>query len=222
MKEYFKQSFKIVTSNLTFIFILGFTGMYAHFGATSLIGICHMIIAFVIIPVAYGRFTEILTGEERLPFIQVFKKHWLNFFIVTIIFTVPLFLYAFFLEDSLAWKLTMIIGFIINAVIKILTIYVWPLVFIKKENIKAILAGVLYLIGSFRYSLPLVALLSFVFVIKSLLLIYIFPLIPANSFIFAIAGYMHNFVFWGIEFMIFITATMILLKETSLKAQVKQ
>jgi hypothetical protein len=219
MKKYFMESIKIVNSLLIFIIILAFPQTHILSGKiTTLVGI---ILVIAIAPIIYGRFTEIIKGEQRSSFAKIFEKHSLNFYFVSIILGLPIFIFIFSFRGLLAWKTEIVARYAILALINILTIYVLPLVFLKRQNLTTIPLGIRYLLNNFKYSLSLVLLTLLISTIIPLATILMVLFLRDNPFILGTLGFVFYFLSWFVKFIIFVVAGMILTKESALKEQFK-
>ena len=165
-----------------------------------------MILLLIIYPLVYGQYTEIILHGREISYFEIFKTHWLNFFLVSILIGFPtLFLSALamvFIKDAPVTEYTLWI------LMSGLTLYIFPLVFLLKKKLESITLGLKCLFGNFSFSLPLL-LLSFVPLILALL-IEQQPLgQPGNSFRM-IFNFGFLFVSVFIDFLAFIAATLVL------------
>ncbi len=164
-----------------------------------------IIVFFVLIPLIYGQYIEIITNNRQLPYLQVFNTHWFNFFVVSIWLAIPVVIliilgqiYPFqFLEINF-----------LAVVIDILSIYILPLVFLLKKRLACIPLGVKCLFGNFSFSIPLVALAA----VPSILHMFT---IEFSEISLATLPYLAiNYILWIIsliiDFVVFIAAGLIL------------
>jgi hypothetical protein len=111
-----------------------------------------------------------------------------------------------------------LVGFVykslLAALINILGIYVFPLVFIKRERIFPLTSGIKCLCSNFKYSLPLSLLIFLIFVFKALIQIFISKSLQGNYTAITIVVFVQNVVLNYIGLSVFMTATMLLLNKT--------
>ena len=118
-------------------------------------GIYALCLSYLITPIIYGRYTEIMKSECFVSYTHVLKKHWVNYISVGLL----LFIFTFAINSALDAMISANISYlfkqIVNAIICCLTLYVLPIVFVKEENLTAIQNGVLYLLHNLNISIPL-------------------------------------------------------------------
>ncbi len=205
MKTYFKESIKIISSNLIFILILAFLGIYIPSGAMRWFLPFCTILGFIITTVAYGRLAGVVAGEHYVSFVEILKAHWLNYLTAWLIVGIAAFLFASLFS-------TMVSGPAVLTATQALTIYVWPLVFLRRNPIIAIRSGVKCLLCNFIYSLPLVLLaLLAAFIGRNL---RSGLLSQDYSFMLVTLKFVSTCVWWFIQFTIFTTASMVLVNQS--------
>ncbi|HUT71863.1 MAG TPA: hypothetical protein VMW89_14420 [Desulfatiglandales bacterium] len=167
---------------------------------------------FIMYPLIYGRYVEIVNDNRNISYIRIFKAHWLNFVVVSIAVASPILVLSF---------LGLIIGspilgirIILSIAVDIVSIYIFPLVFLLRERFTCIPLGIKCLLGNFTFSTPLVLLTLVPSVLGLLVKSVTAPLstsqtIPAFYYLFWLMSII-------IDFAIFIAATLIL-KEKLLK-----
>ena len=223
MKKYFMESIKIVNSLLIFIIILAFP--QTHILSGKITTLVSFILVIAIAPIIYGRFTEIIKGEEHASFAKIFEKHALNFYFVSIILGLPIFIFLLFFKRLLPWKSGLVTQHAIVAAINILTIYVLPLVFLNRENLvtipSTIPSGVKCLLNNFKYSSPLVLLTLLISTIIPLETMLMISFLRDNAFMLGTLVFVFYFLSWFMKFTIFVVASMILTREPALKEQFK-
>jgi hypothetical protein len=157
---------------------------------------------FIIMPLLYGQFIEIISTGRKDTWRNVFQHYWLRVFLVSLILKAPTILLSLFApEMSNENKL-------LSCIIEVVSIYILPLVLLKKEIISSFELGFKCLLGNLKFSLPLVSLLVFSFILPtlvavvlkiaySLFLVYTFSVILIISSTF-------------IDFALFVAASLIL------------
>jgi hypothetical protein len=169
-----------------------------------------MVLLFIIYPLIYGRYTEIINNDKHISYAQIFAVHWFNFLAVSLILGSPVLIVAI-LGLQLGSGMPSINKFL-SITIDILSIYILPLVFLLKKKSTCIPLGIKCLIGNFSFSIPLILLAIIPFILNSL------AVYPAET---GPAVHILNYSFWliniVIDFLIFIAAALIL-KEKLLQA----
>ena len=113
-----------------------------------------MIILFVIMPLIYGQYIEIIKNNRKLPYIEIFNTHWFNFFVVSLCLVIPILI---FIMGGFFFGLPVFgLSQILSIVIDILSIYILPLVFLLRKRFSCIPLGIKCLVGNFKFSRPLI------------------------------------------------------------------
>jgi hypothetical protein len=169
VQTYLKKAVEIIIANratLLFPFVvfmgsylplLGSTGTYAgtYFLSSTML-------VLIVCPLVYGRFAEIVLHREHVSWLDIFQSHWLNYFLVTLIFLLPVFVVSILIDASGN------MGVLMAATINICAIYVFPLVFLKRERLNSISTGIKCLFGNLQFNMPLMALTLAVFLLGML------------------------------------------------------
>lgn len=215
MKKYFTESIKIVKANYAFIVVLAALNATCTFAKTG--NMTLMRSAFIISPIfisiiIYGRFTQIITGEQRKSFLRIFKKHWFNFFITVFVLGGCMLVLTHLFRLLFSGQIKAISWFA-GGLINILTIYVLPIVFLKHHNIGAIPLGITYLFKNFKYTLPLLLLTLLTSVVGHLSPFFVVLFSKSNLFLIVAFSFINSFLLYFIDFTVFVTASIILVKE---------
>ena len=161
---------------------------------------------FILLPVIYGQYIELITQNKLNSYFQVFRTHWLNYFVVSLVLGIPILILSLVgqIFGLPFWDLTKIISIFID----ILSIYIFPLVFLTHKHLKCIPLGIKCLVGNLNFSLPLVILA----VIPSL--INLFSPEVSDTIALSLPMFALNYIFWVvslfIDFVVFIAAALIL------------
>ena len=134
-------------------------------GIWAYISLLGAIIAILLEMVIYGRITAKLLEKELPNTLFIIRENWKNYLIVSLLIVLPaIAAHVLFGVNKLG-----IFGYYLEqlsrAVIAILTIYVFPIVFLKQEGIIAIPSGIAYLFSSMRISLWILIIVSFAFIL---------------------------------------------------------
>jgi len=193
----FIPALAIGASYLSFLMPQQFGGLLAF---ASLLG------TLIVYPLMYGRFTEIIAGQDPVSWRRLLRRHWWNFITVSLVLHAPLLLLLLisFSSGLAAGAVTDLVYGLIN----VLSLYIIPLVFLTGERFSCIPLGIKCLIGNFQFSLPLVFLSLVSIALGSFMgQSGADSQVPASS---AVAGLMVIFVTVGVDFLVFVAATLVL------------
>ena len=98
---------------------------------------------------------------------------------------------------------TLFVGFLINCI----TIYVWPLVFIKRQIETPIYMGITIFFNNFGKSMPLILLTSLIFIVKFLAALSMLKLLPLTTLKAFLVGFAQNVITEYLGLIIFTAAT---------------
>ena len=116
------------------------------------------LVMLLLYPVVYGQYTEIVLRHRRVNYPILFRRHFLNFFLISILLWLPLIFIVF-----IGLTLKSNVGFLMllySIVISSLSIYVFPLVFITGKKLKSIEIGFKCVLGNLQFNLPLMMIVS--------------------------------------------------------------
>lgn len=165
-----------------------------------------MLVLFVIMPLIYGQYIEIINNNRKLPYIQIFNAHWFNFFVVSLCLVIPILI---FMMCGLFFGLPVFgLGQILSIVIDILSIYILPLVFLLRKRFSCIPLGIKCLVGNFKFSRPLI----FLAMVPTIL--HLLNIQPSDATAASLPFLFLNYIFFVfsliIDMVIFIAAGLIL------------
>ncbi len=206
MKDCILKAVKMINSNWFYWVLLSLTVfrypkfeiLFLVLGLILAIGVCSHFINLV------------KYGKDELTFWQNSGKHIFNFLIISMIINAPIFLVVYFINAGNYIQVKYIEVFV-QIIIYAFTIYILPVVFIKRINLSAIPLGIKFLLKNFKYSLPLVFLCFLEGVVK---LMGFFGLMALRKGIFEtvffvyIFGLIYNYLF----LVVFISASIAFLK----------
>jgi len=174
MKALFVDSAKILNTNIFLVLLVGICQIRIISGLMAYISLIGLTVSFVLGIVVYGRIVAQIQREGILPAFEIVKSNWFNYLIVVILISFPFVLYG---QLSKAFSMS-IESYIflqegVRTLLNILSIYILPIVFIKKQHILSILAGIVYLFNNFAKSMPIITLLAVVFIVNSAVSLWI-------------------------------------------------
>ena len=165
-----------------------------------------LMILFIIMPVIYGQYIELITHNKLNSYFQVFRTHWVNYFVVSLILGTPILILSILghVFGLPFWGLVKVLSIIID----ILSIYIFPLVFLTQKHFKCIPLGIKCLFGNLNFSLPLVILAAIPSVFN------LFSTQASDTAVLSLQMLALDYVLWVvsllIDFIIFVAAALIL------------
>ncbi len=220
IKRKLYQSLKIIKSCTGFLFmcllicILRFSSGFSESGAFVSLSYLSYIIHFIFIPIAYGRFIEIINNDEHISYSYIFKKHWVNYYLVLLIFIASLsFLLVVISQLLPPNNQSFVASYIVNiavVTISIITIFVLPLVFFMEKRLQPILLGIKCVIGNPRDSTYLIILVLVMFGVNLFYSNFVDFIGIANVFIHVLFGILIGLLHMILNFTVFVTASLIL------------
>ena len=205
-KRYLVSSKAIIEGHSTPFFMVVAIGVL--FYVSDAVSPLAFILVLLVYPLAYGQYAEIILHNREAPYLQIFKTHWANYVLVSILITSPLvvlFLLTGLLREDTVWA-----RYLLTALVDALTVYVLPLVFILRQKLQSVSLGLRCLFENLDFSLPLILLVilpSFLSMVSTLVG---FPLENADDTLHKILGYLYWFFSISIDLLVFVAATLIL------------
>ena len=210
-KTYLLRAAVILKTNLNPLILPAALGVLFYLPAPSngsppFIFFMPLIILFFILPVIYGQYIEIITHNRQASYFQIFRTHWFNFFVVSLILGIPIVMLSILgqIYGLPFWGITKILSVLID----ILSIYIFPLVFLLKKRFKCIPLGIKCLLGNINFSIPLVMLTVFPSILN------LFSMESSETTVVSLPLFALNYIFWVvsliIDFAVFVAAALIL------------
>jgi hypothetical protein len=178
----------------------------------SLVG---FLISLLVGIVVYGRIVARVQGRRNPPNNEVLKNNWRNYVVVVVALAVPVLLFNYLAKlASISPESFILAKEGLNALVHMATIYVLPIVFIKNENLVAILAGIAYLFRNFTESLAIILLVAVMFLLNIAFSLSLIKSLSSELDIISLAPVMVlvNVVATYFVFLIFTAATVVLLQ----------
>lgn len=185
MKKYFSLSIQLVNQKTFYVFLLAVISAINLKGSDILFLFLKLIITVSISIVIYGRFIEQITGAPKELAKNIFNRNWINYIAVCFILFSPLVLGRIFNLIP-----NIIVNFSLQAIIAVLSIYIFPLIFLTGKGLPTIQAGLNYLFKNLQNSIPLMLLAFSIVVIKLLLFPYFVVYVLKDP-------YSLNYLLWG-------------------------
>ena len=116
------------------------------------------IASVISIPVIFGIYTEVI-NKEQTSIVNLFKVHFLNYILFTLILIIPIIFYSFITMTYDTYADTIYIKLIISIATQVLFIYSLPMLFDTKKVKSSLVNGFKFLFENFRESHALIFLL---------------------------------------------------------------
>jgi hypothetical protein len=164
-----KQSLKTANTFIIYLPILALTGNFVWSETHIGINLILLLINLPLTVIVYGRIVEIVTNTDRKAAIDILADNWWNYIVTLGLLMIPV-----LPIELLSGKYLTIVDFVQLKIIKILlgvviggaTLYVMPLVFLRKEIFSSITFGISKLINNPRKSIPLLLIVALMGIIK--------------------------------------------------------
>jgi len=148
MKRLISLSAVIIQSNIGLLFILSAVSVY-EFGTPFLFSTLSLFSSVIFLPAIYGRFAELSTASEASSsWIELFKKNWINYWVVSLLLGTPLLLLIMLSSETVFNR--RILYPAVHTLLLLLSIYIYPYVFLKHLRLEAIVLGWNFLIKNLR------------------------------------------------------------------------
>ena len=214
MKELLSKSAQILNTNIGLVLLTGICNIQILSGVMTYISLLGIILSFVLGIIVYGRVVAQIQGNTSIQAFEIFKVNWLNYIIAVILLGLPILLYA-----QLSKLLPMSIELSIygkegiKTLVNILAIYVLPIVFIKRQHLLAIMAGVVFFIQNLKKSAPLIFLVVCIFFINITAMLWLIQQAQPNSSILSFLPVMVfvNVAVTYLSFLVFTAASLVLI-----------
>jgi len=206
--HYMAEGFLVLKANVSYVlipFILSLGFYLSDFVIEELRPLFTFlvtIILFIVFPLFYGQFAEIIKYGKKDTWLKVFNNYWVKVVLLSLILKGPIIILDLVVPQIVVLNVT------VSFIIDIASIYILPLVLLEKKIFNSIYLGIICLLGNLKFSLPLIIVTTFPLLIPFLFgmpLKYInikFLLLP-----FSIVLVLLIIIF---EFTVFITASIIL------------
>ncbi len=161
----------------------------------------------------YGHLVEATMRMPKTSWFDLLKTHWANYLCVTIILGLPVIILSFLYDDMGYIQKTTINnlnGFIINC----LAIYIWPLVFLRKQIKNPIVQGISTILKNIKVSIPLILLTFVIFAVKFLVALSMLKLLPLTTLKAFLVGFAQNVITVYLGLIIFTAATIFIKEQT--------
>ena len=182
MKNTIIKAGRDVNVDIILVFVVGVCGFHVFGGVMTWVFIAEVIVSFVVGIVIYGRIIARVNGRSPGASATILKENWSNCLLVLMVLAIPTLIFGqisgLFASTPTSYVLT---KKVLDASVRLLTIYVLPIVFLKKENMIAILTGIIYLFRSLRMSLPIVGIAALIELARTSVLLRVEEVLQKNE-----------------------------------------
>lgn len=197
----------IISSNIGLLVILSAVSVYAFY-PLFLFSILSLLSSFIFLPTIFGRFAELSTVPKVTPWVELFKKNWLNFWAVSLVLGAPHLMLIVLLPRTAGSQQILIAS--MDSVILLLGIYIYPYVFLKRLRLESIVLGWKFLISNLRRSSALIVITLCIGVGEALSSAWITPRFENNVPLLTGCAYVLNTVFFFLQLLVFNVACMMI------------
>jgi hypothetical protein len=146
VRETIINSVRIVNADIALVLLVGICGIRIFGGVMTVVSLVGLLMALLVGIVVYGRIVARAQGKGNPPNKEVLKDYWFNYIVVVVVLSVPVLLFNYLAKlASFSPESFVLAKEGVTALVQLATVYVLPIVFLKNENIIAILAGISYL-----------------------------------------------------------------------------
>lgn len=160
MRHLHATAVQLVNRNFLLVVALGATPVMWADGVWSIAAPAALAFIFVIQVVLYGRIASDVSRKPSRRWTVVLQSHWLNYLIFAAVTLVPMGLLLSLAKDLGQTTVQIVVfGELARFIGQLATLYMLPLVFLKQIHIQAILPGLVFLVGAWRYSVVPISLI---------------------------------------------------------------
>lgn len=220
IKQKLYQSIDIIKSCPGFLLIclliclIGYISSVSDSEMFDLLSYLSYIIGFFFTPIAYGRYIEIINNESHISYSHIFKKHWINYYLVILTFMALLLPIIIVIDIfALTVRHISVSSYVLNLSFlfaNAISIFIIPLIFILEKRLKAISLGFKCIIGNPKDSIYLIILVLVMYGADSLYSYYSSAIAESYTFAYVVFGVIVGLISMVINFVVFIIASLIL------------
>lgn len=215
MKDTLHNAIRLVNAEMRLVLLVGVCSIRIPSDLYTTISLVGAVIGLIMTIIVYGRLVARAKGVVIPVASRILKDNWLNFLVVAIVLAAPALFYGLLVKQLLLSRgVALFTQEALYALTLFLTMYVLPIVFIKHENVIAIVAGITYLWSHLKDSLAVSALVALMVTLHSVVTLLVVmtwsPSADIDSYIPVLI--LGNIVMNYLEFVVFAAATIVLLK----------
>ncbi len=209
---YFAESLRRAKSYLLFIPFLALNETLIRSESTRIYALLLNTLAFILYAIVYGSMIEEISFDTKSEWSHLLKVHILKFIGATFILYIPVFATSF-LNSEEHYLRIFVFKALVGLAIQCSTLYVMPLVFLKRQVLPSFSEGFRYLAHHIQKSSWLIFLVLFAFVLKYFVAFAnTYYLDTAHSLVHYSIKYAHDLLSTFIGLVLFSMASSILIK----------
>ena len=168
MKEHFKISSKIVNQHIVLVGLVGLFNVSFLSGAMAYVSMAALMLSFFMVIVVNGKITQSIEQKDEKTVFHIIRDNWKNYLIVLVAVGAPVFLFNYLLKFApLSAETHILLKEAAKASMWVVTIYVMPILFIKRRGLMSVFAGISYFFNHIRQSMQIATFVAAMFIINT-------------------------------------------------------
>ena len=168
MKEHFLTASKVVNRHVVLVGLVGLFNVSFFSGAMAYVSIAALILRFFIVIVVNGKITQRIEKKDEKGALHIVTENWRNYLIALIVIGAPVFLFNYLIKyASLSAETHILLKEAAKASMLVITIYVMPIVFIKRLGLMSVFAGISYFFSHVSKSIQIATFVTAMFIINA-------------------------------------------------------
>lgn len=168
LKEYFLKSSKLVNQYIWLVGLVGIFNVSFLSGALAYISLVGLLVGFFIVIVVNGRITHKIQSKGPSSPLQIIKDNWKNYLIALLTVGAPVFAFNYLLKlTPLTVEHHILLKETAKAIVWVITIYVMPIVFLKRLGFISVIAGIRYFFKHIKQSMLIIPFVAAMFLINA-------------------------------------------------------
>ena len=132
------------------------------------VSIAALILSFFIVIVVNGKITQAIERKEEQGALRIVRENWMNYLIALLAVGAPVFLFNYLIKFiPLSAEQHILLKEAVKASMWVVTIYVMPIVFIKRLGIMSVVSGIAYFFSHIRQSMQIAIFITAMFIINA-------------------------------------------------------
>jgi len=168
MKEHFITASKVVNRHVVLVGLVGLFNVSFFSGAMAYVSMAALILSFFVVIVVNGKIAQRIEQKNEKAAFHIVRDNWKNYLIAFLVIGAPVFLFNYLIEfASLSAETHILLKEAAKATMWVITIYVMPIVFIKRLGLMSVFAGISYFFSHVRQSFQIATFVVAMFVINT-------------------------------------------------------
>lgn len=221
---YFQESLRRAKAYLLFIPILALNESLIRNESTRIYALFPNILSFILYAIIYGSTVEEIASKAKSGWTHLLKLHALNLVLATLILYIPVFVTSYLNSEEHYFSIFAIKA-LSGLTIQCATLYVMPLVFIKRQVLSSFPEAFKYLAHHFLQSIWMMVLVLLVFTLKIIVsFVNVYYLETSHALLRYGIRYIHDLVSTFVYLVLFSMASLLLVNPNNVSSstEVKQ